>query len=226
MKILVLAPHADDETLGMGGTIKKLSSAGHDIFVAVLTGHGETPHPIWPEATWDIVRNESKKACSHLGVKELIFKNLPAACLDHHPAWEVNKIISDIIISINPEEIYIPYDYDLHKDHNAISYAANVATRPYLKENKNIKRILAYEILSETNLSHPYMKPAFHPNVYIDISSTIQDKISAFKYYSSQNQSDDMPRSESSIKALARLRGSSIGAKYAEGFYLVGEYMR
>jgi LmbE family N-acetylglucosaminyl deacetylase len=58
-KVLVIAPHADDEVLGVGGTISRLSLEGHKVVVAILTGHGEVPHPIWPKDIWDIVRAEA-----------------------------------------------------------------------------------------------------------------------------------------------------------------------
>ena len=157
MRILVIAPHADDETLGMGATISKFSNNGNYVTVAILTGHGEKKHPLWHQSKWDVVRKEAKKACEILGVSELIFKELPAACLDNIPSWEINKELNNLIKEVDPEEIYIPFPHDLHNDHKAISYAATVATRPYLKSASKNKRICAYETLSETNLNFPYM---------------------------------------------------------------------
>ena len=58
MKVLILAPHADDEVIGMGGTIAKLTSQGHEVILAVLTGAGDEPHPIWPSSLWDGIRTE------------------------------------------------------------------------------------------------------------------------------------------------------------------------
>ena len=164
MKILVLAPHADDETLGMGGTIFKKSKQGHQVFVAILTGHGEKKHPLWPQKHWDKVREEAKEATKILNISKLIFKELPAACLDDLPNWQINQVVVDLIQEIEPEELYIPFSFDLHHDHNAISYAAKVAARPYLDHSRFIKRILAYETLSETNLNYSNTNESFDPS--------------------------------------------------------------
>lgn len=197
------------------------------MIVAILTGHGESgPHPLWTKQTWNTIRQECKESASILGVEELIFKELPAACLDVTPAWEINSVIDDIIKEYDPIEIYIPFAFDLHKDHGAISYAVSVATRPYLASSNRIKRVLAYETLSETHLAPPYLAPAFQPNVFVDISHTINVKLRAMKAYNSQLQADTSPRSINALQALATLRGSQIGTQAAEAFVLIGEYQR
>ena len=78
MKILVVAPHADDETLGAGGAMARFASEGHEVHVAVMTGHGEQPHPLWPPEAWDTIRREAREACDRMGVSRLIFKDIPA----------------------------------------------------------------------------------------------------------------------------------------------------
>lgn len=226
MTVLVLAPHADDETLGMGGTIAKYVSQGKKVQVAVVTGKGSEPHPLWPAELWDRVRTECGAALNVLGCGEPLFRELPAACLDAVPAHVINKVISDLIAEVQPEEIYLPYAFDLHKDHGAIAYAVSVAGRPYTPSARRIRRFLAYETLSETHLAPPYLAPAFQPNVFIDISDTIDLKIEAMRAYVSQIQPDSMPRSEAALRALATLRGTHFGVDAAEGFVLLGEYQR
>ena len=226
MKILVIAPHADDETLGMGGTIALKRDEGHEVIVAIMTGHGEGEHPIWPRENWDIVREEAYEAAKILNISKLIFKELPAACLDHAPSWQVNNEVNNIIQEIQPDELYIPFPYDLHKDHNAITYASLVAARPYQDNSKFIKRILAYETLSETHLNYSNTNKSFEPNVYVNISKTIEKKLTALKKYKSQLQKNNQPRSSENIKNLARLRGAHIGCFAAEAFVLLGEFIR
>jgi LmbE family N-acetylglucosaminyl deacetylase len=224
MTVLVLAPHADDETLGMGGTIRRFVNEGRRVVIAVLTGHGEEPHPIWKPQHWETIRSECRDACARLGVDELEFKELPAACLDYVPGWQVNSVISSLIEQFQPEELYIPFAFDLHRDHGAVAYGAGVAARPYIEGS--VRRILAYETLSETHLAYPYMAPAFQPNVFINISETLGDKLAAMQCYQSQLQPDHLPRSLAVLQALAKLRGSHIGVNAAEGFVLLGEYIR
>jgi LmbE family N-acetylglucosaminyl deacetylase len=226
LTILVLAPHADDEVLGMGGSIARWAKDGKKVVLAVLTGHGEEDHPLWPESSWDKVRSECKVAADILGISEIIFKNLPAACLDTTPAWKVNKVISDLVNDLQPNEVYIPFEFDLHKDHAAVAYGLYVAARPYLQYSQCIRRVLAYETLSETHLAPPYFAPSFQPNVYVEIERTLSKKLEAMRAYKSQLQPDGLPRSIATMQALATLRGAHIGCKAAEGFVLLGEFNR
>lgn len=223
MTTLVIAPHADDEVLGVGGTISRLAAAGERITVAILTGHGEGKHPIWGPESWDKVRAEARDACATMGVSDLIFRELPAACLDDIPAWKINQTVSDVISEIKPSELYIPFSHDLHQDHGAIAYAALVATRPYLPLGRQVKRVLAYETLSETHLAAPYLAPAFQPNVFVDISKYLDCKLEAMRAYASQLQEDHLPRSIEALRALARVRGTHIGVNAAEAFVLLRE---
>lgn len=226
MKILIVAPHADDEVLGMGGTIARMVDHGHEVHVAVLTGHGDKPHPIWEPDFWDIVRTECQAALNVLGCKPPIFRELPAACLDATPSHQINKVINTLVAEVDPQEIYIPFAFDLHKDHGAIAYGVSVATRPYLASACNIRRVLAYETLSETHLAPPYLAPAFQPNVFIDITKQIQRKLDAMRAYATQIQPDNLPRSVAALRALATFRGTHIGVEAAEAFVLLGEYQR
>lgn len=226
MTILVIAPHADDEVLGMGGVISKYIAAGENVVLAVLTGHGDELHPLWPKDSWALIRGECLAAAKVLGVKDVKFFELPAACLDTTPAWKINNVVSKLIADVQPAVVYVPFAFDLHKDHAAIAYAVNVATRAYLPSAKNIVRVLAYETLSETHLASPYIYPAFQPNVYVDISETLCIKLNAMSEYKSQVQPAGMPRSLATIEALARVRGAHIGSDAAEAFVLLGEYVR
>jgi len=222
MTILVLAPHADDEVLGAGGSIAKSAAAGERVVVAVMTGHGEEKHPLWPRESWDSIRKECRAACDILGVSELMFRELPAACLDHFPVWKINQVVAEVVQEVEPDEIYVPFPHDLHQDHQAISYAAIVAVRPYLPLGRKVKRVLAYEILSGTNLAPPYL-PSFQPTVFVDISEHLERKLEAMRAYRSQLQPDNQPRSIEGLRALARLRGAHIGTSAAEAFVLLRE---
>lgn len=210
----------------MGGAIARFAKEGKRIIVAVMTGHGDVPHPLWPKSFWNTIRSECQDAAAILGVSELLFEELPAACLDHTPSWKINQTVEKLVERFEPEEIYVPFAHDLHKDHGAIAYALSVASRPYLPRSRRIKKVLAYETLSETHLAAPYLAPPFQPNVFIDVSDTIELKIKAMSAYASQIQEDNLPRSVAALRALARLRGTHIGCHAAEGFVLLGEYMR
>jgi LmbE family N-acetylglucosaminyl deacetylase len=226
MRVLVLAPHADDEVLGMGGTMARLAAEGHEVVLAVLTGHGPRPNPLGPPGGWERVREECREAAAVLGVAEVHFRELPAAFLDVTPAHEINGTVREVIASVSPEEVYVPFMHDMHRDHDAVSYGALVSCRPYLPSARGIRRVLAYETLSETHLPPAYLVPGFQPNVFVNISETLERKLEAMSMYRSQLQPDNMPRSLSSLRALASLRGSHIGCAAAEAFVLLGDYQR
>lgn len=207
----------------MGGTIARFAHEGKRVFVAILTGHGAQKHPLWEPVMWDRIRAEAKEACAGLGVEKLIFRELPAACLDITPAWHINQVVADVFNEVQPDEVYLPFSFDLHQDHQAIAYAATVVCRPYLEIGRRVKRVLAYETLSETHLAPPYLAPAFQPNVFVDISGFLEKKLNAMRSYASQLQPDHLPRSIEALRALSRLRGTHIGVESAEAFLLLRE---
>lgn len=221
MTVLVIAPHADDETLGMGGTIARFVREGKRVTVAVLTGPGIEPHPLWPASMWDEIRAEAAQAMRVLGVSDLLFENLPAACLDDTPVHLVNRTVSDVIAKVQPEELYIPYLHDLHKDHFALSYAALVHSRAYLEQGQRIKLLAMYETPTETHLFPGSLYPAFAPNMWIDVSDTLEKKLEAWGCYQSQHQKGQTPRSSEALRALAVTRGAEIGTSAAEGFLIL-----
>ncbi len=220
-RVLCIAPHADDETLGCGGLISKLKEKNIDVLIFIVTGPGEDIHPIFPNKVWDIVRDEFKLAIKELGNPNYKFGNLPAALLDQIETYKINQTISEAIKSYEPNAILIPFKDDLHYDHKIINYATRVATRPYLKSNSMINLILEYETLTETDIFQLDTQDIFKPNFYVDITNTLRNKLNAFSKYKSQMQITNQPRSLESIKNLARYRGMNLNKKYAEAFKII-----
>lgn len=221
MSILVIAPHADDETLGMGGTIARMAAEGQDVVVGVMTGPGEEPHPIWPASEWETIRAEARDAAALLGVKDLIFDNLPAVCVPDRPVHEVNTAVAKLIARVDPEELYLPFYHDLHQDHSVIAYAALVHARAYRDAGRRIRLIAMYETPTETHLFPPQLKPPFAPSLWVDVSDTLETKLAAWDCYRSQHHEGATPRSAEAVRALAVSRGAEIGVAAAEAFVLL-----
>lgn len=218
-KLLVIAPHADDETLGVGGTIARMSSEGHHVIVAILTGHGKTKNPVGPKSLWDTVRKEALLAHKIIGVKKTIFRELPAVLLPDQPIYLINQVVKEVIAEVSPEILYIPFIYDLHRDHRELVYACNVAWRPSSTHGKKIKEIYMYETLSETHWNIEPFEMSFSPNTYVDISGPyMEKKINALKSYKSQMRFFPDGRSIEAIDILSKYRGVSIGVSAAEAF--------
>ena len=215
MKILVIAPHPDDEVLGCGGTIAKHSKQGDEIYLCIVT---KAYTPDWSEEFIENRKKEIEKANKILGIEKTYFLDYPTVKLDTFPQKELNDSITKVVAEVKPEIVYIPHKGDLNKDHRLIFEASLVATRPM---NHKIKKILSYESLSETEWGQP-IEP-FTPNVYIDISDTIKTKIGAMKAYKGEIKPYPHPRSLEMINILAKMRGSVIGLDAAEAFILIRE---
>lgn len=215
MKILIIAPHPDDEVLGCGGTIKKYSKQGSEICLCIVT---KAYAPSWSEEFLRQRPKEIETANQILGISKTYFLNFPTAKLDTIPQKELNAAISRVIKEVEPQILYIPHQGDLNKDHRLVFESALVAARP---QESSIKKILSYETLSETE-GGTILKP-FVPSVYEDISDVFDAKIKAIKGYSSEVKEYPHPRSLEIIEALAKKRGSEADFKLAEAFVLIRE---
>lgn len=214
MRVLVFAPHNDDEVLGVGGTIAKYSRDGEEVYVCeVTTGSNININQSLK------VRNDALKAHKILGVKETLFLDLPVVALKDTPTIDVNHKFAVMVQKIMPNVVFIPHKGDIHIDHSEVSHAAMVALRPIL--NPQLHAIYAYETLSETEWNTPTIDNAFIPNCYSDISDYVKTKMDAMACYTTQLMPFPHPRSLEAIEALAKLRGSTIGVRGAESFMLI-----
>lgn len=216
MKVLVIAPHADDEVLGVGGTIARYTEAGHQVDVCVVTV-GQAP--MFSQDVISTIRNEALEAHRLLGVHESIFLELPAVLLSEVPRYEINGKLSELIGRIRPDIVYIPHFGDMHLDHSLVAQAAMVAVRPI--NGCSVKEVYSYETLSESEWNTPHSVNSFIPNAYVDISEHLEKKKQAMECYQSQLKDFPHPRSLKAIAALANLRGSTVGTDAAEAFCLL-----
>lgn len=216
-RILVVAPHPDDEILGVGGTMAKRIKNGDKVFVCIIT-EGKPP------VIQDLNRTKKNQADAHechsfLGVTKTYFLNFPASDLESVKRYDLNQAIARVISEINPEEVYIPHIGDMQKDHQITVDACMVALRP--KYFPQVKKILAYETLSETDWNIPSVTNAFIPNVFVNIEDTLEIKKKALTFYSLQISKFPDSRSIEAIESLAHYRGALMHWKAAEAFMLI-----
>lgn len=218
MKILIIAPHPDDEVLGCGGTIKKYAKQGNEVYLCIVT---KAYIPDWTEDFIKNRRKETERVANVLGIKKVIFLGLPTVKLDTLPQKELNDLLSKTIGKIKPGIVFIPFGADINKDHRLVSESALVALRP--KPGFSVKKVFYYEVLSETEWARPAQKiqDVFIPNFYEDISKCLEYKLKAMECYKTELKKYPHPRSLEIIKALAQKRGSEVGIKYAEAFQLI-----
>ena len=218
MKVLVIAPHPDDEIIGVGGTIAKRATAGDEVYVCVVTKGGL---PLFDPEFIDQGRRECREADAKLGVKETIFLDFPAVMLETVPRYEFNGKIAELVQKINPDEVYIPHRGDMQIDHQMVVDAAMVAVRP--RGKRYPKRVYAYETLSETGWNIPNAMNEFIPTVYEDITDTYDVKLAAMSVFESQLAPFPAARSIGAIEALAKFRGATVSVEAAEAFSLIRE---
>jgi len=218
MKVLVIAPHPDDEIIGVGGTIAKRVQSGDEVYVCVVTKGQE---PLFSKESVEQVRKECREADSKLGVKETIFLDFPAVMLETVPRYQFNGKIAELVRDLAPDEVYIPHRGDMQIDHQMVVDAAMVALRP--RGNNYPRRVYAYETLSETGWNVPNTTNEFIPTVYEDITDTLEAKLDAMNVFKTQLGDFPSARSIGAIEALAKYRGSTVSLMAAEAFSLIRE---
>ena len=215
-RVLVVAPHPDDEVLGVGGTIAKYSAQGDEVFVLMVSGH--LP-PLYSREAYEKTVSEAYAAFKVLGVEQSEFLEIPATMIGDQPLHEVNGRISKIVSDFNPHIVLCPYP-DRHVDHRLVFDSVMVATRP-VGVGRDIEIVAAYETLSETHWNAPHIEPNFTPNWVVDITEQVDTKLKALGCYKSQISDFPGPRSIEAVEALAKFRGTQAGFGYGEGFHIV-----
>ena len=222
MRILVVAAHPDDEVLGCGGTIARLVKEGHEISVGTL-GEGVTSRYdgqyTESQSEKETLHDNCRKAAGLLNVKNLFLHNLPDNRFDTVPLLDIIKIVEKLIGQIKPAVICTHSPGDLNIDHVLTHRAVITAARPI--SSCPVKDIYAFEVVSSSEWAFQQFEPVFKPNVFVDISETIDKKIKAMQMYESEARVFPHPRSPEALKFAARRWGSAVGCEYAEAFELI-----
>jgi N-acetylglucosamine malate deacetylase 1 len=217
MNVLIYAPHRDDEIIGVGGTILKRKAAGDHVTVCLVTAREGLE---LPEGT-KVIHEEMKRAHAFCHVDEYIGLPFWANNLENFPRQDLNKAFFDAIVQSKAEEVYLPFWGDMQKDHQIVTETAMVALRE--KYDHPVRRIYAYETLSETGINLPTENYAFIPNVFEDITDYLEDKKTALEFFKTQVHPFPDLRSLEAVEVLARFRGATVNVKAAEAFMLIRE---
>ena len=215
-KVLVVAPHPDDEVIGIGGFIKKLTDNNSEVMVVTVSGH--LP-PLYDKEDYDRTINEAQIAHKIIGVTSSEYWEIPATRIGDLPISELNNKFFQLIKDFKPSLVLSPYP-DRHIDHRLVFDAVMVATRP-VSVGLEVSCVAAYETLSETHWNAPHIESNFIPNCVIDISENINDKLEAASCFESQITPFPGPRSIEAIEALAKFRGTQSGFAYGEGLHII-----
>ena len=217
-KVLVIAPHPDDETLGCGGTLFRHKANGDEIYWLIVTG-------ISVDIGWsnDVVKkrdNEINIVAKKYGFSNVFNLRLATTKIDTLPVSDLIEEISNVYKKVEPDIIYMPFAYDVHTDHQIIAKALQSTFKWF--RYPHIKKVYMYETPSETEFNFVENK-LFRPKVFVNISLYLEDKIEVMKIYAGEMGEFPFPRSEKIMRALSALRGSQSGFESAEAFELVYE---
>ncbi|NOU51776.1 PIG-L family deacetylase [Pseudoalteromonas sp. JBTF-M23] len=217
--VLVVAPHADDETLGCGGTILKLSEQGYQVHWLVVTGM--TKEAGFSEAQIAKRQEEMLKVAQCYNFTNVHELMLPPAKLDVLAKGDVIGPIAQVVSQVKPEIVFTPYRNDAHSDHEIVYDAVMSATKSF--RYPFVKRVLAYETMSETDFGLKPESCGFKATTYVDISAFLDEKLNILEIFESEVGEFPFPRSRLALESLARVRGVQCNSEAAEAFMLIKE---
>ncbi len=215
-KILIISAHPDDEILGCGGLIARIKKTNKIQIVFLTDGVSSRKKD---KKNIDIRKKETLKLFNYLKINKPIFFNFNDNQLDSESLLEIVKKIEEVIKKFKPNIVFTHYENCLNIDHQIAYKATITACRP-LKKYHFIEQIISYEVPSSTEwmISNKFV---FKPNIYLNISKQIDDKIKYLKFYKSELKKYPHSRSIKGIKTVASFRGIASGCKYAEAYILI-----
>lgn len=220
MKVLVIAPHPDDETLGCGGTLLRHREENDELHWAIVTRLQQTPGN---EATMAQKSKELDKVAEAFGMRTVSKLGFSTTRLDVSPVSDVIDKIRSAVDAVKPEVVYLVHSGDVHTDHQIVFAATMSVLKAFYMKMLGVRRVLSYETLSSTDAAPQMQSRLFAPNTFFDITPYMERKIEILSLYQTEKQPEPLPRSSSAVRALGRYRGASIGVEYAEAFMLIRE---
>jgi len=220
-KILIVAPHSDDETLGCGGSILRHIEEGDEVVWLIVTTFEKLKTIDAKEVKQrNLQISDVNKAYGFSEKFELKFETTK---LDTLPKSKIISKISKVIREVQPEIIYVPYRLDAHSDHEVVYDSTIACTKSF--RYPFIKKVLIYQTLSETEFGLRPEDPGFRPNYFVDISRFFKKKLEILKIYKTEIGPHPFPRSVDSVRAQAILWGSYSNCEYAEAFITLKEIL-
>ena len=219
-RVLVVAPHADDESFGCGGCLLRHAAQGDPSHWLLLTGMSEAAG--YAAARVASRDTEIDRVARAFGFESVDRLGLPPAGLDTVPRADLVSRVSAVVRRVRPTHVYLPNPADAHSDHR-VAFEAAAACLKWFRQ-PGLHRVAVYEVPSETGFSLAPDGAAFSPNLYVDVGEHLQRKLEILEIYDSELGTFPFPRSAEAVTALARLRGSECGAQAAEPFRIVREF--
>lgn len=212
MRVLVVAAHADDEVLGPGGTILRHVQAGDEVSVLIACLGKHLSYD--PDQTASL--HAAATEVGELLSVRLAIGRLPDQALDLISLPDVVEVVDREIRAADAELVYTHHWGDINRDHRILCEATAVATRPYAAPG--VRAVRCFETPSSTEWGTAAGLPPFVPNLFVDVSDTLDAKIHAFSRYQSEVRPAPHPRAPTALADRARYWGSVSGLDAAEPF--------
>ena len=215
-RIVVVAPHADDEVIGCGGMILKEIDEGSSISWVLMTGvSADTGYS--SEFT-EQRANQIQSIKDFFGIQQFFNLGYKMTSLEMLDKADVIEKLANIIKKLQPTDLFVPYPGDAHSDHNFTFKCTKAFIKPFRYEY--LKEYIAMKpFLKQIRISH--LTLIILPNSFVNISQYIDRKIKAALIYETEFKAHPFPRSVENIRALALHRGASSNYNYAEAFMML-----
>ena len=220
-KILVIAAHPDDEVLGMGGTIAKLTREGKQVDVLIVTD-GSSSQYRDADNLQEIIeakKQETRLCADVLGVRNVYYGEQPDMKLDCTPHININQAIEEVIDKVQPDTVFTHFWGDVNRDHQEAYKSTLVAVRPVM--GQVVKELYCYRVPSSTEWTPNKGDTMFMPNVFVDIADYAEQKYKAFACYSTELREYPHPRSVQYLRETDKAAGLRVGMLAAEEFVLL-----
>lgn len=200
-RVLVIAPHMDDEVIGCGGTLLILREGGAELHVAFVSDSSAAKSdPELASSISAVRRAEARRVGAALGFTSINELGFPDGKLARHEGKIAGELAA-LVESLKPDLLFCPFPAEEHSDHMSCASAAAAAARAAKFQGA----VFAYEVCTP-----------LWPNVAVDITSVAQRKEEAIRLYESQISYFDYA---SAALGLNRFRGLGVGVAFAEAFF-------
>ncbi len=224
-RILVVVAHPDDELLGLGATLNKLSTDEAKVIRVVILGEGITSRSTDRNVEKWKLELEKHRACiekakDKIGYNELAIYDFPDNRFDSVDLLDIVKVVEKEKQLFKPDTIFTHHGGDVNVDHQRTFEAVITATRPM--EDEGVKSIITFETPSGTEWRASTDPRHFIPNLFISVSKeNVQSKIEGMENYEFEKRPYPHPRSPEALEVQAKRWGVVVGKEYAEAFAVV-----
>jgi len=221
MNYLIVVAHPDDEVLGAGATIKKLTTEGNNVDICIMCSEAKA-RAFRPED--NELDDDMNSATKSLGVKNIYEGTFPNIEMNTVPHLKLVQFIEEAIKKSEPDIVITHHPSDTNNDHMQTSMACQEAIRLFQRrsEVKPVKEFWNMEVPSCTEWAINNGMNKFNPNCFVEVGEEgLEAKIKALNMYRGVMRPYPHPRSAEYIRGLAAVRGGQWGCNFAEAFEVV-----